>query len=121
MATINNFTKLIAWQKSHALVLKTYELTKSFPKEEIFGLISQMRRASVSASSNIAEGFGRSTLKDKIHFYSMAKGSVFELQNQFIICKDLNYISLHDWEVIDVMCVEIQKIISGLQKSAMNL
>ncbi|MDD5626597.1 MAG: four helix bundle protein [Patescibacteria group bacterium] len=78
---IKSFTDLDAWKEGHKLVLMVYEITKKFPKEEMFGLVSQMRRCVVSITSNIAEGFSRQTYKDKICFYSRAQGSVTELQN----------------------------------------
>lgn len=90
---IHNFTDLIVWQKAHDLVLLVYSETKPFPKEEIFGLTSQMRRAAISVSSNIAEGFGRKSYKEKIQFYSISLGSLYELENQIYISKDLNYLS----------------------------
>lgn len=90
---IQNFTDLIVWQKGHKLVLEVYKQTKKFPKDELFGLVSQIRRASVSITSNIAEGFGRFSEKEKLHFYSFAYGSLMEVQNQIIIAKDLGFIN----------------------------
>ncbi len=117
---IDNFTKLVAWQKCHVVVLEVYKLTKSFPTEEKFGLIDQLRRASVSITSNIAEGFGRKSAKDKSHFYSMSKGSLFETQNQLIIAKDLNYINEKEFNLINEKIIESLKIVSGLIKSSMD-
>ena len=90
---IRNFTDLEAWKKGHMLVLLIYKVTTSFPRSEMYGMISQMRRCVVSVTSNVAEGFGRKSYKEKIRFYSIALGSVTELQNQLIIAKDLKYIS----------------------------
>lgn len=117
---IDNFTKLIAWQKCHKIVLEIYKITKNFPSEEKFGLSNQIRRASVSVTSNIAEGFGRKSSKDKSHFYSMAKGSLLEIQNQLIIAKDLQYIKEKEFDTISKDIIESAKIISGLIKSAMD-
>ncbi|MDD5071499.1 MAG: four helix bundle protein [Patescibacteria group bacterium] len=73
--TIKHFTQLFAWQKNHNLVLQVYKLTKKFPKDELFGLVSQIRRAVCSITGNIAEGYGRYHYKDKIRFYTIARGS----------------------------------------------
>ena len=89
---IKDFKDLIVWKESHKLVLNIYEVTKSFPKEEIFGLVSQMRRCAVSITSNIAEGFGRQGYKEKIQFFYISQGSIIELKNQMEICKDVCYI-----------------------------
>ena len=88
---IKTFTDLIAWQESHKLVLLIYEETKKFPKEEIFILTSQMRRAAISITSNIAEGFGRRSYKEKVQFYYLAQSSLTELKNQIITSKDIKY------------------------------
>lgn len=77
--SIDNYKKLKAWQKSHEIVLRVYLTTKTFPKSELFGLISQMRRCAVSVASNIAEGFNRRSGKDKVRFYSISQGSIAEL------------------------------------------
>ncbi len=78
---IKDFKDLVIWKESHKLVLMIYEITRTFSKEEVFGLISQMRRASVSITSNIAEGFGRQGVKEKVQFYYMSRGSLVELKN----------------------------------------
>ena len=111
---IKKFTDLVAWREGHKLVLSIYKLTEEFPKCEIFGLTSQMRRCSVSITSNIAEGFSRSTPKDKNHFYFMALGSITELQNQSLIARDLKYISNDEFHKIAEKTVLIQKLTNGL-------
>lgn len=93
MNKIVQFTDLNSWKEAHQLVVVVYKLTKEFPREEVFGLTSQMRRAAVSITSNIAEGFGRQGLKEKVQFYYLAQGSLTELKNQLFICKDVGYIS----------------------------
>src|SRR3989344_438435 len=90
---IEKFTDLLAWQKGHKLVLMIYQLSKHFPPDERFGLTSQMRRAVVSITSNLAEGFGRRSLLDKKRFYDIAMGSVYEIQNQLFIARDIQFIS----------------------------
>ncbi len=94
---IQSFTDLVAWQKGHELVLAVYRITKNFPKEEKYGLIDQMRRAAISITSNIAEGFGRQSYKEKIHFYYLAQGSLTEIKNQILIAKDVNYLLEKDF------------------------
>ena len=91
---VNNFYDLDAWQKSHKLVLEIYKLTRNFPKEELYGVISQLRRAVSSITANIAEGFARYHFKDKIRFYHQARGSAAEVQSFLLLAKDLEYISL---------------------------
>ena len=100
LSKVDSFTKLVTWQEGHRLVLLVYKLVKKFPKDEHFGLVDQMRRAVVSITSNIAEGFGRGTYKDKNHFYYTALGSLTETQNQLIIVKDVGYISKLDFDSV---------------------
>ena len=90
---IKSFTDLIAWQLGHGLALRVYSLSQNFPKEEQFGLTNQIRRAAVSVSSNIAEGFSRYSQKEKIQFYTLALGSLTEIQSQLLLARDLSYIS----------------------------
>lgn len=115
---IHDFTDLITWKKAHEIVLDTYNLIKKFPDDEKYGLTSQMRRAAVSITSNIAEGFGRSTGKDKGHFYTISKGSLFELRSQYYIAKDLCYIKEQEISNIKEKIIEVEKLISGLINNA---
>lgn len=117
---IKTFTQLIAWQKSHKLVIKIYEITKKFPKEELYSLTDQMRRSSISISSNIAEGFSRKSYKEKVQFYSMALGSTTELQNQLLVSRDVKYLSSQEFLIIAEQTVEVNKLINGLIKGAKN-
>jgi len=112
-----SFTDLVAWREGHTLVISLYKATKSFPKEEIFALISQIRRAAVSVTSNIAEGFNRKTAKDKIHFYSMALGLVAELQNQILIARDIKYVEREAFARLSEQTILVHKLISGLIRS----
>ncbi|MDP3997552.1 MAG: four helix bundle protein [bacterium] len=116
-STIKSFTSLKAWQESHRLVLNIYKTTKQFPSEELFGLTSQIRRAAVSITSNIAEGFNRRSPKDKIRFYDMAQASAAELQNQLLIARDVGYISDADFLSLANNSVTAHKIIGGLIRS----
>lgn len=118
---IVKFTDLDAWQQTHKLVLEIYEITKKFPKEEMFGLVNQMRRAVISITSNIAEGFSRNSFKEKLQFYSRAQGSVTELQNQLIAAKDIGYISEEEFSNIAQQTVKVHKIINGLIKKSKTL
>jgi four helix bundle protein len=89
---IVDFKDLKVWQESHKLALEIYKSSASFPPAELYSLTSQLRRASISVVSNIAEGFGRSSKADQEHFYIMASGSLYELKSQLLIAKDLGYI-----------------------------
>lgn len=120
MKKIQSFIDLFAWQEAHRMSLKIYEITKKFPKEEFFALVNQMKRSSISISSNIAEGFSRKTRKEKQQFYYMSLGSLTELQNQLIISKDIQYISLEKFKKIWLQTIQISKLINGLIKSAKN-
>ncbi len=88
-----SFTELEVWQSGHDLVLLVYSMTKTFPKEELFGLTSQMKRSAASVTANIAEGFGRRGRRDKEQFYLIAAGSLFELKDQLLIARDVAYIT----------------------------
>lgn len=115
---IQFFTDLNAWKESHKLVLFVYKLTHEFPKDEKYGLVAQMRRASVSITSNLAEGFSRYSYADKSHFYSMALGSNTELQNQFLVSRDLNYIDEKRFLDAHLLCIISNKLINGLIKQS---
>ena len=92
MSKVNRFQDLQVWREAHALVLQVYKATQTFPKAEVYGLTSQMRRAAVSIPANIAEGFTRYSIKDKLKFYNIAEGSLEELKYYFILSDDLGYI-----------------------------
>jgi len=113
---IKSFSDLYAWQEGHKLVLMVYEVTKKFPKEEIFALVIQMRRCVISITSNIAEGFSRKTAKDKVQFYCIAQGSLTELQNQLVVARDLKYMSKTEFNKIAEETITVHKLISGLKK-----
>lgn len=105
---------MLVWEKSIQLVTDIYRLTKTFPKEEIYGLISQMQRAAVSIPSNIAEGNERNSKKEFIHFLHIARGSLAELETQIIISERLGYINQNQSMQILNNCHEIGKMINGL-------
>jgi four helix bundle protein len=113
---IKSFTDLIAWQEAHKFALAIYKVTKNFPKEESFGLTIQLRRAVVSITSNLAEGFSRGTLKDKANFYCIALGSTTEVQNQILMARDLHYIIPLEFQNIAEQSVKVNKLINGLIK-----
>jgi four helix bundle protein len=117
MDKMKSFTDLIAWQKGHKLVIAIYKITKSFPKEERYSIVDQMRRAVISITSCTAEGFHRRSSKEKIQFYYMALASLTELQNQLLISRDVGYLSLTDFHSLAEQTVEIRKIINGLIRS----
>lgn len=117
MERIKSFTDLIAWKEGHKLVLSVYTLTRSFPREELYSLTDQIRRAVVSITSNIAEGFSRQGAKEKIQFYYMALGSLTEVQNQLLVAKDLNYLKKEDFNNIANQTVKVSKLTNGLIKS----
>lgn len=107
---------LDVWKKSIALVTEIYRITSNLPKEEQFGLISQMRRAAVSVPANIAEGFGRKTTGELKQFIGIAKGSLAELETLLIISKNLGYIDLENQALFDNRISEIFRIIDGLTR-----
>lgn len=113
---IKSFTDLEAWQEAHKLVLMIYKITEEFPKKEIFCLVSQMRRAAISVSSNIAEGFSRNTTGEKCQFYAMAMGSLMELQNQLLVARDVKYINKDKFVEIANQTVSVAKLINGLKR-----
>ena len=112
-----SFEKLIAWQKGRELAVLIYKTTKQFPKDELFGLTSQMRRCSISIASNLAEGSGRISFKDKARFAEIAYSSSLELLNQLILSTDLEYINENEYTHIREKVLEVNMLIDGLYKS----
>lgn len=117
MAKIKRYEDLIAWQQAYEIVIRIYQRTKSFPKEEQYGLTQQIRRAAVSVPSNIAEGFGRHSRPDYLRFLDMARGSAYELQTQMRIAHDLGYVN--DSELMDKI-EELERVLNGLIRSLRN-
>ena len=115
---ISKYSDLVAWQKGHDLVLDVYRVSKDFPPEEKFCLVSQVRRAVISVTSNIAEGFGRNTRKDKQQFYAIAKGSLLEVENQLTIAKDFGYLREAKYFVLEQKIENVARLIAGLINSA---
>lgn len=113
---LKTFRDLNAWQQCRKVYRMIYDCTRQFPEEERFGLVSQMRRAAVSASSNLAEGFGRSSSQDKAHFYVMARGSITELQNQIILATDVKLINDVNSQTILKELKLAHKMVVGLIK-----
>lgn len=111
------YRKLIAYQKAKEVVKRTYKLLKKFPAEERFAMCDQLRRASVSITSNIAEGINRFSVKDKAHFIEMSYGSLMEVSSQFEIAEDLGYITTEDRMSMDNLIEEETRILSGLLNS----
>ena len=111
------YRRLVAYQKAKEVVKMTYKLIKKFPSEERYGMSDQLRRASVSITSNIAEGINRYSAKDKAHFIEMAYGSLMEVSSQFEIAEDLKYINIEDRSNIDILISDVARLLSGLQKS----
>jgi four helix bundle protein len=109
-----NYRDLIAWQKAKGLALSVYRCTRLFPKDEIYGLISQMRRAAVSVPSNIAEGKGRHSHKELVHFLYQARGSLLELETQLSIAHDLEYMDLQSFKTLQSQTEELGRILNGL-------
>lgn len=114
---LKNFKDLKVWQKSYELSLKIYRLTKHFPSEEKYGLTSQIRRAAVSVTSNIAEGYGRKTKPEYIQFLYIAYGSNCELETQMLLSGDLGYIKSEDIKQLQEEISEVERMLMALIKS----
>lgn len=114
---MQSFKELIVWQKSFKLCVDIYKLTETFPKNEIYGLSSQIRRASVSIPSNIAEGFRRNTTKEYIQFIHIALGSTGELETQILLAKELLYFDKAQYDIFENNITEIVKMLVKLIKS----
>jgi four helix bundle protein len=113
-----HFSEMPVWQKGHQIVLLVYELTSAFPDSERYGLACQMRRAAVSITSNIAEGFGRQTSKDKARFYLQSRGSCYEVQSQVYIARDVGYLTKEDSAKLEK---SLSKVIRELNKIVKTL
>ena len=117
---MRDFHKLIIWQRSHQLTLDVYKASKLFPKDELFGLTSQIRRAVSSIPTNIAEGCGRETNKDFAHFLQISIGSASETEYQLLLAHDLEYINNDDFERLTTEIVSVRKMIIKYQSELKN-
>jgi len=114
---VQHYQQLIAWQKAIDLVADVYRSTAKFPREELYGLTSQMRRAAVSVPSNIAEGQGRKSRGEFQHFLGIAKGSLFELETQVLISVRLGFMATDQSKPLQALIHEVGRIVSGLMAS----
>ncbi len=117
---MHNYKNILSWQKSMILVKEIYLTIEKLPDDEKYGLISQIKRSAISIPSNIAEGSGRSSKKDFKRFLEIALSSSFELENQLLLCIELNYFKLTDVNSLMINLTEIQKLIFGLINSMKN-
>jgi four helix bundle protein len=116
-----NYRDLIAWQRAMDLVTAVYECTKSFPKEELYGLVGQVRRAAVSIPSNIAEGQGRGGDVEFVRFLRIAHGSLREVETQFLIAERLGYLDKERVEEVMAIASEVGRLINGLIRAKVKL
>jgi four helix bundle protein len=117
---LKSYSELIAWQKAMDLVQTIYETVRAFPKEEIYGLTSQLKRAAVSVPSNIAEGQGRKSTREFIHHLSIAYGSLMEVETQILIAVRLEYLSQQNAEQITEQTGDVGRLINGLSNALAN-
>jgi four helix bundle protein len=124
MSEIKTFEDLDVWQKGKLLTLKIYEISSHFPKDEVFGISSQVKRAALSVPANIAEGFGRFHYLDKAKFYLNARGSLYELKSPLLIAKELGFIrdgaADDSFELIDQLSLKINNLINATRKLRKN-
>jgi four helix bundle protein len=111
---VKTYRDLQAWQKSMTLVTEIYKILKSFPKDEIYGLTSQMKRCAISIPSNMAEGYGRNSTNEYVHFLRIATGSLYELQTQLEISMNLNYLDKDSFDKLYESSREIERMLSSL-------
>lgn len=117
---MNTFESLLVWQKSHELTLKIYEITKNFPKEEIFGITSQIRRAAYSVPSNIVEDRKKSTIPHRLSFLSHSIGSLEEVKYFLLLSKDLGYLNQEIYDTIFPLTEEVGRLLNGYEKFIKN-
>ena len=114
---MRDFKKIQVWQKAHNFVLTMYKATENFPREELFGLTSQIRRATASIPTNIAEGAGRETQKEFSRFIHVAAGSASEVEYQLLLAHDLGYLNAEIYKELDANITEIKKMLHGFAKA----
>jgi four helix bundle protein len=120
MAKIENYRGLVAWQKSMNLAEQVYLATRTFPKEELYGLTSQLRRAAVSIPSNLAEGHARNTSKEFVHYLGIAKDSLAELETQILLASRLSFLSSDQCEALQQSTSEVGRLLNGLRRAILS-
>lgn len=113
---MQNYKDLIVWQKAHKMVLNVYKLSKKMPKEETYGLISQLRRCAVSVPANLAEGSGKNTAKDTANFFQISLGSLHETEYYILLSKDLQYITEEEYNLTNQIISEVKAMLISLIK-----
>lgn len=114
---MSNFKKLAVWEKAHQLTLHIYRVTADFPKEELFGLTNQVRRASVSIAANIVEGAGQGGGKEMVQFLRIAQGSAHEVEYHLLLARDLNFLDFEVHQQLEQKIIEIQRMLAGLMST----
>ena len=109
---MRDFRKLKVWQKAHFFVLEVYKKTKTFPKEELFGITSQIRRAAVSIANNIAEGCGRNSKKEMLRFFDISMGSASESEYLLLLSHDLSYLTSKEYNYLNNLLLEVKKMLN---------
>ncbi len=117
---MRDFRKIQVWEKSHKLTLQLYKITSSFPKDELYGLTSQIRRAAASIPANIAEGCGRNTQTELARFFHIAGGSASELEYHLILAHDLGYIDSEIYPELNTSINEIKRMLNGFEKTVQS-
>lgn len=111
-----DFMELSTWQEAHKLTLAVYQVTRSWPKEEVFGLTSQIRRSVSSIGANISEGHGRFSNPEFHHFCNMARGSLSETRNHLLVARDLGYLSREQWQPLEDHAMSVSRLLNALMK-----
>ena len=114
---MTDFKNLNVWRKAHEFTLATYRVTKMFPKEEVYGLTSQLRRASASVGANIAEGCGRRSDGEMLRFLQIARGSASEAEYHFLLARDLHFLNEREFQLLNRQADELQRMLTGLMQS----
>jgi len=113
---MKDFKELKVWEKAHALTLQVYQETRSFPREETYGLTSQVRRAAASVAANIVEGCGRRSDGEFSRFLQIARGSASELEYHLLLARDLHFLNEATFDILDANVVEVERMLTGLVK-----
>ena len=114
---MGNYRQLSVWKRAHRFALEIYRLTRGFPDRERYGISAQLRRASVSIVSNIAEGSGRQGDREHVRFLRIARGSVCEIECQLLLSLDLGYLQFEAWKLLDSDCQDLSRMLNGLIRS----